>query len=464
MEGEIKQIAILLTKFRETDNEEDRFQLGMQFRELYRNSPEDIQRLFEKDLEGINAYLQIFTDQNHVTAAGPAAAADASRGMVGRPRTIRDPGINKFPVRKPFRKPPPHSPINLIVNKTTRTCKHHRSPNFCRDCWEEHHKNGIVFTQICKHGKLINATGRCKICERDNASSSLLVQTAPLQQDHLVSFHGNSASQFNPFNTGPWDDIETGNDGNTAFGNTAFTAFGNTAFGNSNAAFDNTAFGEDNWVSWGSVQGAAAETSPKLSLAPWFPFQQQQHPGLQEQPSLQENPRLQQQQGNVAQNKRYYCEHNKRKNQCRICGENYFCEHNKRRNMCRICGKGHCQHGVEKSRCPFCKGSGICEHLVQKRFCKLCRGSAICVHNLKKYSCRECGGLCVHNKIKYSCQDCCQDCIKKGGSKTRKSKKSYKNIKKSFRKNKKVVAHKKTKRLLRASSLRKKSSKVSSKK
>lgn len=198
------------------------------------------------------------------------------------------------------------------------------------------------------------------------------------------------------------------------------------------------------------------------------------------------------------------CKHGRRKTRCKDCGGGSICEHGKLRNSCRDCGGGSiCQHGRIKTTCKDCGGSGICVHGRQRRQCKECLGPGICKHDKQKSQCRECGGsnicqhdrrrvtckecggtsFCIHGRIKYTCKECrgvsicehnrvrrnckecggsgicehgkrkniCKECKQKGG-KTRKSKKSYRNVKMSFRKNKKVVAHKKTKRLLKSSS------------
>ena len=106
---------------------------------------------------------------------------------------------------------------------------------------------------------------------------------------------------------------------------------------------------------------------------------------------------------------------------------------------------GGCTHGKQKSRCIECNGSAICRHKMQTRFCVECKGAAICKHGKRKYWC----GQCEKEKGEKEKEE---KGSSSGGSKTRKSKKSYRNVKMSFRKNKKVVAHKKTKRLVKSSS------------
>lgn len=168
----------------------------------------------------------------------------------------------------------------------------------------------------------------------------------------------------------------------------------------------------------------------------------------------------------VGKNKnKYFCTHGRRRAYCKDCGGTSICEHDKRRSDCKDCGGSNfCQHGKQKSRCKECGGVGICIHGREKRFCKECGGGGICEHGKSKYNCKDCGGagICIHGRDKRYCKVCggpyicthgkikryCKVCNpSQGGSKTIKSKKLYRNVKMSFRKNKKVVAHKKTKRL-----------------
>jgi hypothetical protein len=109
-------------------------------------------------------------------------------------------------------------------------------------------------------------------------------------------------------------------------------------------------------------------------------------------------------------------------------------------------------------------------------------GNGICEHGIHRYRCQECMEICQHGNIKKTCKlgACNLGAIPRfhlpddappplnryqtlvGGNKTRKSKKSYNNnVKMSLRK-KRVVAHKKTKRLIKTPS--RKSSRKSSKK
>ena len=178
-----------------------------------------------------------------------------------------------------------------------------------------------------------------------------------------------------------------------------------------------------------------------------------------------------------SKNKIYFCKHGRRKNNCKDCGGSSICQHGRQKRQCKECGGVNiCEHGRRRSNCKECGGSSICQHGRIRSTCKDCGGRSICQHGRQRSRCKDCGGssICDHGRQRSQCKDCggrsicqhgrrritCKECKsnKQGGSKTRKSKKSYRNVKKSFRKNKKVVAHKKTKRLLRASSLRNKSS------
>jgi len=153
------------------------------------------------------------------------------------------------------------------------------------------------------------------------------------------------------------------------------------------------------------------------------------------------------------------CEHGRRKNTCKECGGSSICEHGRRKNICKECGGGSiCEHGRQRSQCKDCGGGSVCEHGRIMRQCKECGGgsSYFCEHGRIRRQCKECGGgssyFCEHGRQRSTCKQCRSNSQGHGGSKTRKSKKSYRNVKKSFRKNKKVVAHKKTKRLLKSSS------------
>ena len=156
----------------------------------------------------------------------------------------------------------------------------------------------------------------------------------------------------------------------------------------------------------------------------------------------------------------HICEHGKEKNKCRQCLEAGkrvagFCDHGISKYTCRIHGsKYYCPHDILKSRCKECGGSGICTHGMLKNLCRRCGGASVCTHGKRRYSCKECkskGIFCEHGRQKSICKECNKS--EGGGSKTRKSKKSYSNVKMSFRKKKVIViGHKKTKRCLRKSS------------
>ena len=123
----------------------------------------------------------------------------------------------------------------------------------------------------------------------------------------------------------------------------------------------------------------------------------------------------------------YYCEHNKLKYNCKICGGKNICEHNKLKNNCINCGGKNicehnkfkykckechgtsiCEHGKQKSVCINCDGTSICEHNRIKPVCKECKGISICEHRKEKSTCKECKGskICIHNLIKFICVDC----------------------------------------------------------
>jgi hypothetical protein len=172
-----------------------------------------------------------------------------------------------------------------------------------------------------------------------------------------------------------------------------------------------------------------------------------------------------------------FCPHGKLRQHCKDCGK--FCPHGKLKWHCKDCGGSNfCQHGRQKSRCKECGGVGICVHGREKRNCKICGGTNFCQHGMRRVDCIDCGGtnICKHGRQKRLCKECggsgicehnmnkryCKQCKgthPKGGSKTIKSKKSYRNrnVKMSFRKNKKVVAHKKTKKLKSSSASSRKS-------
>jgi hypothetical protein len=167
------------------------------------------------------------------------------------------------------------------------------------------------------------------------------------------------------------------------------------------------------------------------------------------------------------------CQHGRIKSTCKECGGSSFCQHGRRRRICKECmGSGICQHGRQRRQCKECGGFNICEHGKRRSTCKECGGSSICQHGRYKYTCKDCGGssicehgrqrrickecggsgICQHGRRKHICKECRSSQGQQEGGKTRKSKKSYRNVKMSFRKNKKVIAHKKTKRLVKSSS------------
>ncbi|KAI9103182.1 hypothetical protein DFS34DRAFT_671390 [Phlyctochytrium arcticum] len=103
------------------------------------------------------------------------------------------------------------------------------------------------------------------------------------------------------------------------------------------------------------------------------------------------------------------CEHGSLKYDCRPCGGKGYCEHGKRRRTCKECdGTGHCEQGNVRARCKECGGTGLCEHRLIKYNCKPCGGGAYCQHGKNKRNCRECGGkdICDHDKIRRLCLEC----------------------------------------------------------
>jgi hypothetical protein len=139
-----------------------------------------------------------------------------------------------------------------------------------------------------------------------------------------------------------------------------------------------------------------------------------------------------------------FCEHDKIKQQCRICGGSSICEHvtvkqncrhcggsafcdddpsfivltetkfsmasgdDPKKLSCHCCGSAFCKHGKEKHQCRDCCSSAFCIHNKRKAYCRHCRGSAFCEHNKRKADCRHCGGsaFCEHGKRKNRCRHC----------------------------------------------------------
>ena len=59
-------------------------------------------------------------------------------------------------------------------------------------------------------------------------------------------------------------------------------------------------------------------------------------------------------------------------------GNNWFCEHGRRRSQCKECGGSQiCEHGHRRSRCKECGGASICEHGRIRSRCKECGGASI---------------------------------------------------------------------------------------
>jgi hypothetical protein len=68
-----------------------------------------------------------------------------------------------------------------------------------------------------------------------------------------------------------------------------------------------------------------------------------------------------------------------------------FCEHNKRKDSCKICNPtGFCVHGSRKLDCKECSPSSFCKHGSRKNRCKKCKPIAFCEHGSSKLDCEEC--------------------------------------------------------------------------
>ena len=103
------------------------------------------------------------------------------------------------------------------------------------------------------------------------------------------------------------------------------------------------------------------------------------------------------------------CEHGKYRSRCKECGGKSFCEHGRERYYCKECGGGGiCQHGRQRSKCKECGGTAFCEHGRHRHHCKDCGSKHFCEHGRRRYSCRECGGkgICEHQRRRNQCQEC----------------------------------------------------------
>ena len=66
---------------------------------------------------------------------------------------------------------------------------------------------------------------------------------------------------------------------------------------------------------------------------------------------------------------------------CSMCRElrnkKYSCEHNKQRRQCKDCnGSSMCHHGRRRCQCKDCGGASVCQHGRRRRQCKKC-GNAV---------------------------------------------------------------------------------------
>ena len=111
---------------------------------------------------------------------------------------------------------------------------------------------------------------------------------------------------------------------------------------------------------------------------------------------------------------KHMCQHDNRKYDCRLCGENYRCEHGKRKYSCKTCSPHRvCVHGSFRYTCKVCnlnaphkRGKYVtrnkgnpkpankhhlpCEHKKRTSDCKTCNPKAFCGHGRRKRSCKLC--------------------------------------------------------------------------
>ncbi len=85
------------------------------------------------------------------------------------------------------------------------------------------------------------------------------------------------------------------------------------------------------------------------------------------------------------------CEHNRKKNYCRLCEGTSFCEHDKIRSKCKSCKGGSiCEHNRERYACRECSESLLCEHNCRRSYCRICSESEFCIHDRHKTTCKIC--------------------------------------------------------------------------
>eukprot|EP00965_Chrysotila_dentata_P082778 2731185-Pleurochrysis_carterae.AAC.3 len=107
--------------------------------------------------------------------------------------------------------------------------------------------------------------------------------------------------------------------------------------------------------------------------------------------------------------RRGFCEHGRRKRDCKECDSSISCDHGRIRRFCKECGGASiCEHGRQRASCKECGGAGICEHGRRRSQCKECGGSAFCEHGRRRCRCAECDGtsICEHSRILSQCKEC----------------------------------------------------------
>lgn len=107
--------------------------------------------------------------------------------------------------------------------------------------------------------------------------------------------------------------------------------------------------------------------------------------------------------------RREFCEHGRRRYDCKECGGAGICDHGSLRHFCIDCGGASlCTHGRRRRSCAECGGAAICPHGRQRYTCRPCGGAGICLHGLQRYYCKECGGagICDHGRRRRICLQC----------------------------------------------------------
>lgn len=106
---------------------------------------------------------------------------------------------------------------------------------------------------------------------------------------------------------------------------------------------------------------------------------------------------------------------------CHDCRKTKCCHGLKNKSDCKECDKlarekQKCQHDKRKNRCKICSPNSVCSHSILKENCRTCNPDLTCVHNAKKSNCVECSGInCEHNKRRSLCIMCtpsigCKNC------------------------------------------------------